>query len=296
MSEGPDGNANAIEEPERKGSSVRSRRVRLVVAVLLLVSCSLAAIVFYEECVTTRTGGGVPTSTCHPPEVTSPVVLAILLLVALLLWPDLSEVAVLGVSLKRRVDAAELGAKRAQEDVASLHTTIQLQEMRIEGLAEANSSASANITMTNSWDSEPDWSKGWSGQLQKIANMLSEQRASMGMDVPDASESVGTADLKLELLEKYEEFATAMGYNIDRRKIRSSQDPGVKRWVYAQQEFFESNREAVQSVRALRNGIAHAQLVDRQAVIEGLEILSELQPKLVDHYAGRDVVPPFDAK
>ncbi|MEV8251357.1 hypothetical protein AB0O87_10605 [Microbacterium sp. NPDC076768] len=288
------------EEPttklREKSPAAGWRIARLIIAAALLVAYALAALSFYKECSTKNTEGAALVTTCQPPTVTSATVLVLLLLVVLLLWPDISEVTVLGVSLTRKVAAAEADAKKARDDVTSLQTSFQLQQVRIDGIVEATASASANITMHNNWGAEPQWSKDRSAQLEDIANKLSSQNTPGEAEAPSSNQSASTSDLKLELLSQYEAFATKMGYNYDRRRLRASEDPAVKRWAHAQREFFEENRDAVQSVRALRNGIAHAQPVERQDVVEGLQVLSRLRPMLEKHYASFDVRVPYEVE
>jgi hypothetical protein len=76
------------------------------------------------------------TNTCGAPGVSDAEVVAIALFVVLLLVPDMSEVGVFGVSLKRRLAAAEEKASESIAKAENLQHQLQVQSLRVETLTQ----------------------------------------------------------------------------------------------------------------------------------------------------------------
>ena len=83
------------------------------------------------------------TNTCDPPTVTDASVVAIALLIGLLFAPEMSEVGIFGVSLKRRVEAAESKASQSEAKAERLETQLQMQNVRVDTLTQNVAAASA---------------------------------------------------------------------------------------------------------------------------------------------------------
>lgn len=304
MSDSP-ANVPSAEAPGNRAASIMSsqprkiwRLIRLGVAAMLLVLYAVSVLTFYKECsiVTSESSstGTLLQTTCQSPTVTSANVLVLILLVVLLLWPDISEVTVLGVTLKRRVAEAEAEAQKAKEDVAALGISLQLQQTRIDTVsaaaAAAAASASANVTTTNNWDRGPEWTRGMAEQLEEIAKRIGGEPTT-STDSVDESPSAEHADsLKMQLLNQFEALANSLG--LYRRHVGRDLDREEKRLAFAQREFLAMNKDAIQSVRALRNGIAHGQPVSGQEVREGMNVLASLTSDLESHFVDRDIISP----
>lgn len=263
------------------------RVARLSAVFALLVAFTIAAIWIYRECTVVRSVdiNGLASSevTCAPPTITSATVLLVLLLVVALLWPDISEVTVLGVTLKRRIAAAESKATAAREEVEDLRTTVLLQQVQIDAVVSANSTASAvvhNHFGSNAWGA--DERQRLREESARVANEAGGNRVA---GPPDKRGGVAfnVAELKMELLEKYESLAEVLDlYNL-RGRGRPSTEEAQKRRV--QEWFIADHAPALDSVRQLRNAIAHARGVSRDDVIEGLVVLDRLLPAAVDWVA-----------
>lgn len=87
--------------PSAAPPASKSRLIRLVAASLLLLAYGLSAATFFRVCTEVRktdpTGLVTTEMTCAPPTPTSATVVILLLGILLLLWPDVSEISVLGI-------------------------------------------------------------------------------------------------------------------------------------------------------------------------------------------------------
>lgn len=263
------------------------RVARLSAVFVLLVAFAIAAIWAYRECTVVRT---VDTNdlassevTCAPPTITSATVLIVLLLVVALLWPDISEVTVLGVTLKRRIAAAESKASAAREGVDDLRATVLLQQVQIDAVASASSMASAVVH--NHFGSDA-WGADERARLReessRVADGASGRREGGQSDEPGRV-TTSVAELKIELLGKYESLAEVLDLHTLRGRGRPTTEEAHRRRV--QEWFIADYAPALDSVRQLRNAIAHARQVSRDDVIDGLTVLDRLLPAARDWVA-----------
>ncbi|WP_146086921.1 MULTISPECIES: hypothetical protein [unclassified Rathayibacter] len=253
------------------GDPWRSGRFwRMTVALILTIGYAIAAVWFYRECSGIRLyeGGALQSTslTCAPPDLSSASVLALVLVVVALLWPDLSEIAVLGISLKRRVEAVEAGGEVIRDEVELLRNTVQLQ------LVQQDASASASTTTSTIIHNYPTpWNAEDSLNLQGVS----------GSGTGLAPESTGSSkeersnsDLVVDILREYESLATQAGFNAVRGRGRPSLAEADRR--KRETNFVSNHADAIRTVRNLRNAVAHAQEVPRRDLERGIELLEEL--------------------
>ena len=122
--------------------------VRWTLALLVLAACVGGLLtstfsVCNVETATTKGEETVTKKTCDGPTVTDAGVVAVALLIVLLLSPDMSEVGIFGVSLKRRLEAAETKAASSEAKVDKLESQLQVQNLRVDTLSQNLASASA---------------------------------------------------------------------------------------------------------------------------------------------------------
>jgi hypothetical protein len=79
------------------------RGPRWTVAFAVLLTCVFGLLAGWFEVCSVETAGTTVTRTCNGPSITDAGAVAIAFLIVLLLAPDMSEVGVFGVSLKRRL-------------------------------------------------------------------------------------------------------------------------------------------------------------------------------------------------
>lgn len=111
--------------------------VRIVIAIVLIGTYAYVFVWRFPECTIVKVSD-VPadklstTTTCAPPEIGSGSIILLLLLLALLILPEVSEVTIGNVTLKRMVKGVKQQAEAAQESVQSLSATVQSLQMRME--------------------------------------------------------------------------------------------------------------------------------------------------------------------
>ena len=250
------------------------KKTRQYLAVALILLYAVAAIWFYRECVevlsTDATGLTTSTATCSPPTLTSGTVLVLLALVGALLWPDLSEVSVLGVGVKREAERAQQTAESVREGLNDLRTVVLTQNNQID--LNATSSASNQIYVN--YAAPESLNTEQRGVMREQADAI---RKTAGGDTPGASvnsENESAAEAKLSLLGKFERLASILGLNEARGRGRPSNEAALKR--EAQKSFRDENFNRIRSVQAVRNEIAHGRNSDREDVDDALLILDDL--------------------
>jgi hypothetical protein len=275
---------------ENKGIDDKGRRLpraqlpRLIAAASILVFYAIGAIWFYRECTAVRsyTHGQLQSTelTCAPPDLTSASVFALLLLVAALLWPDISELTILGVSIKRRIAEVESKAAVAKDTVEQLRVALQAQQVQIDAAVSSNSTSTVNNFIDPGiWDDR---------KRDQLKEEVQRAAGHHGGPEPARSQYEGEdeATLRVALLSQYERLTTALGLNSVRRKGRPSRQEVEAR--HDQQLFIEDHLGALDSVRELRNAVAHAKDVPVIDLISGLELLDDLLTDAEHWFLERD--------
>ncbi|MDN4483210.1 hypothetical protein [Demequina lignilytica] len=217
------------------------------------------------------------TVVCDIPSASSGLVLLTALLVALLLWPDASEIAVLGVALKRRVDRAQDQAERATEEVRALSVQLAL------ATANASAAASSNLHFTFNGD-RVTWGPRDGDRLREEYEDVRKK----GPDLRNFSSSregagrgVSTDALKYQLLHSYEEFAQLLALN-DRR-------PKDAEFGRLRQAFLADYEPTLVALRRVRNAVAHASEVSREDVLNALDLARAMVPLAKNWFGARGV-------
>lgn len=255
-----------------------ARGVRWVLASLLLL-VGLAAFQrgWIDSCTTTvteRSGGQEVATVCAPVAINSGLVLSGVLLFLVLVWPDLAEVGAFGVTMKRRVAAAEDKAESAAIEVATLGNRIEVQALRVDNAVSSASTASASATV-------PIMIGGL--ELNKAAQGLGgkiEAFKSGQSHVPQATREP-TAEqnaLRVELLENAEWLREAFpsvyrSRNLppDPRRVPDADEKGrVGRFLHV-------FGEELEIVRAARNAVAHAQPLSDDELEKAVDISRRLR-------------------
>ena len=274
---------DATEHPFKQ----RWRIARLSVAAVVLVGYAIAAVLVYRECSTASTTGApvdklAVVTTCAPPTLTSATVLALLLLLVLLLWPDISEITVLGVTLKRKVEEAKQDASAAKDEVAEMR--LQLVSVRssaesavavaTQAAATAASSASANVTINNQWRRADQ--RVLREEAERVPNSTLEAHADGSLFVDDADWLTG------RIIREWDRLQGALNVAPD---LTVRADIATKSGVAltnARRDFVGSHRDVLQTLRQLRNAVAQSQDVPLQDMKAGVDLLSDLNHRLED--------------
>ena len=210
------------------------------------------------------------------------VVVAILLLVALV-WPEVAEFSVLGVSLKRRVAEAERAAETAvQASEKATATTASLQAQLNQVVATYSSAtASADIHTTINVDST--WTEQRAAQLKRAFGDVGEDVQSLA----PAETQQSDAELSMQLLREYQALAARLGLTRTRAVGRPSIP--VRELYDARRWFTDDYYSQVNSVREARNSVAHAEQLSRQELFEAIQLVRFLDERLSEAFAQRGV-------
>lgn len=262
------------------------RVVRLTVALGgLLVFAGLLLNSSFEICnVKTETGkdGTTVTKTCDGPTATDASVIAVALLFVLLLAPDMSEVGVFGVSLKRRLEAAEKKASDSEAKSDRLESQLQMQNLRVDTLAQnvaaANAQATNNVYLYSSDD------------IKKIDSELPNKvEAFTRGNIPEppviqwtpidgerpSEDEQSYASLAMRIIENWEILAASLDLPPYPRVSRSDL-PKIKLTANQAEQFRFLFEEELQIVRAARNNVAHAKAVSIDDLRSAVDISEQL--------------------
>ena len=283
VSDNPTNEANASttgsETKSEQQSTIKQRSVgacvRHSIAFVLLAVLAVGALWLYKDC-TVTVSAGVTTKVCAPPSVKSAGVLLGILLVLTLLWPDLAEITVLGVSLKRKVAEAVNQATAAESKAVQVENALQLQQLRIDSVVSSTSVASAS---SNNHFHFPrgEWSQQESDRLKKYQDDFVPERSPEdgGID-SNPFQDYSDNDLAMRLLREFEGLSKLLNigpYRPNGRGRGYRDDPQSAneiRW------FVEERSAVLNNVRRLRNSIAHGESFSRQDVIAGLDVVESL--------------------
>jgi cell division protein FtsB len=139
------------EQPDARADVWRYVRWTLVV---LAIGLGVAALLgdWYSVCEDQLVGEPGPemtvVSVCRDPGVTDLLPLTFLLVVLLLLWPELSELGIPGfLTLKRRVQAAEVDAEDQRERQTQLERQVQELKVSFDTAVDASTRSSAQVNI-----------------------------------------------------------------------------------------------------------------------------------------------------
>lgn len=261
--------------------NARGKLVRYLTAIVLIIAYLIISALFYRECVVTSGSASSDGNVCQPASLDSaPVVAAILLLIALI-WPEIAEISILGVSLKRRLAEAErTAASAAQESAKAAAATVALQA-QINQVVATYSAASASAENHTNVIFDPAWTPARAAELRDAyVDVKAQVKPLAGAE---AQQSL--AELSLQLLREYQDLAVRLGIARTRPVGRPSE--ATRELYRARQAFIADYQPQVSSVREARNSVAHAEQLSREELIEAIQVVRLLDGRLSEAFADR---------
>lgn len=256
------------------------RPIRWLAASGLLIACGIGLLnSSFEVCkVETKIEKGVTTETktCDGPTVTDAGVVTVAFLIVLLLAPDMSEVGIFGVSLKRRLEAAEQKASASEAKADRLESQLQIQNLRVDTLSQnvvaATSQATNNVYLVSS-----DEMKKIDSELREKADAISRGEGPTLNDLqrPKTDEHGLDPVLSSLLIRNWEILAASLDLP-PRRGGARSEVPRVKVSAGDIEEFTSLFDEEIQVVRAARNTVAHAGSISNDDLRTAVDISEQL--------------------
>ncbi|CAJ1498923.1 hypothetical protein [[Mycobacterium] burgundiense] len=252
-----------------KANSYRIPRLALAFAILTFcVFCLLASrfTVCNVETVTEK-GEATVTKTCAGPTITDAGTVAVALLVILLLVPDMSEVGVFGVSLKRRLEAAEKKADASETKAAAseqkaerLELQLQAQTQRLDLLSQNLAHASAQGIGNMYIISGETIDKADENMRTKVDAFVHGRESTPTFAEPPAPVSSSDPTMVVKLLENWEKIK-----RFD--TILPATELGRFRTVFEQE---------LQIVQAARNTVAHSRPISASDLEKAVDISDQL--------------------
>ncbi|MUL47107.1 hypothetical protein FZI85_04045 [Mycobacterium sp. CBMA293] len=213
---------------------------------------------------------------------------AVALLIVLLLAPDMSEIGVFGVSLKRRLAAAEDKASKSEAKAENLETQVQIQSARIENLtvslaaANATAGAAANAQV-HQHQYFLSGSPAERAEAEKFgAELPGKAEAFVRGEITHPAATASAPDehkadpvLATQLIENWETLAASLDLPPSRRGARSD-FLRIKVTSERAEEFQMIFDEELRFVRLARNNVAHAQPITNQELHSAVDVSTEL--------------------
>ncbi|WP_143413242.1 hypothetical protein [Glutamicibacter sp. BW78] len=266
------------DEEHVDGGSAKWRTARHLIAAVLLLVLAVGALWFYKDCTVTQSGG-VSTRICTPPTVTSAGALLALFTVLMLLWPDLAEITVLGVTLRRKISKAADDAAAADRKVSQVENLLQLQQIRIDSVVSSSSVASASSNNTFHF-SGGEWSQQESERLRKYKDAVSpESDGESDSESVQATSNYSEDDLAMHLIREYEELSKLLNIGPYRPNGKGDGYRGGPKLANELRWFAEEQSAVINNVRRLRNSIAHGDRFSREDVAAGIQVVESLLSK-----------------
>lgn len=218
------------------------------------------------------------TQTCKGPAVSDAGVVALALLIVLLVAPDMSEVGAFGVSLKRRLAAAEEKASESKAKSDALETRLLIQDVKIESLSQSSAAASAHAKADIFINQLPI-----NFQELAVSSLHDKEEAlQLSMAAGPAADSdhldervVPNAEKSVRLIRNWEILAASLDLPPHRRGGRPD-IPRVKVSGLQAERFDALFADQLQVVRAARNSVAHSSPITDQELDAAVNISEEL--------------------
>ena len=193
-----------------------------------------------------------------------------------MLAPDMTEVGVFGVSLKRRIAEAERKATASEAKADRLETQLHVQNLRVDSLSQnvAAAHATSNVFVVSS-----DEIRKVDSELPKKAEAFSrgevfEPRTADAFQ-PALDEDQPNPYLVTRILENWEILAASLDLPPRRRAGRAD----LLRVELSPEEAAQFRRlfeEELQIVRATRNNVAHAMSIPSEDLQRAVDISDQL--------------------
>lgn len=196
------------------------------------------------------------TYSCGGPSVTDAGVIAFGLLIILFFLPDMSEIGVFGISLKRRLAEAEAKAAESKAKAEYLENQVHIQNSRIETLSQNLVSASAQANGNAIYfgdefvrvliDDLPNKADAYKRGVEPDRTKFSS----------DFSPRPSEDGLVTQLIRNWERIAASLNLPPSRR--RKSDTPRIVVNPDEANRFINVFADELDVVRAARNSVAHA--------------------------------------
>ncbi len=230
-----------------------------------------------SKVVSTKLAKSSSESKCEPIGVSALSVLAGLGLIALLAWPDLSELSIPAlVSIKRRLQETKAAVDRQEQATARVEDRISSLQLLVDNrLAATAIASSTNNQSVIFLPAEVD------RLLGNIARKISEEREPDAEPLPDSDSPYSNPADVVRLLSAWEHLTEALELPGTRRlppraKDSSAEDGALVPFAEARDLFVRLFEEELSLVRETRNGVAHVRPIPDATIATAADAADEL--------------------
>lgn len=272
-------------------SKLRDNKLRVVrwsLAVAALLAVSIAGLTGSFETCTSKTSATVHEAQCGPPTLSDPTVLAVGLLIVFLILPDLSEVGLPGITLKRRIEAAEQKVTDESRRVSDLQSLAAIQQLRIESISlnqtVSGASAQASLVLT------PEVLRELQHGIDDKSEAYLRQEYVPETVLPAIGDSDDIAIRSAKLIRLWEEIRRS---TVEAGQVFATQSPsGGDESPHLEspariERFVRVFADELQAVRTVRNAVAHASPVSLEDLDRAIDVAERLLAILRDPFEGK---------
>ncbi|WP_199422866.1 hypothetical protein [Actinotalea solisilvae] len=207
--------------------------------------------------------------------ITDASVLTFALLVVLLVSPEMGEVGVFGISLKRRVESAEREAERSAKKAEQLEVQLALHSVRLDSVAQSVASAAAQATVGPILIGDAAIRQSLS-EFGEKARAFESGESRPGTDGAEVAERPDYERIG-RLIDNWERIAAALDLP-PRRVLRDGTSfSGVPQLSAEEASRFRAIfDEELQVIRAARNTVAHARPLEAEELALAVDLSDRL--------------------
>jgi hypothetical protein len=218
---------------------------------------------WFESCADAISGEKI-VKICAPPTVTDARIIVLFFIAVLLLLPDMGEIGVFGLSLKRRLEDAE---KKTEQ----IETRMLFQENKIDTVAQSVSSAQANVGPILIGDAAI--SQAQSKFEEKGRALLEEPSEHSHMTITTGPSEDLDAGSLVKLMRNWEEISSVLRIGIHGFNRRfSDQSQYTSAQIHFIESFGNTFSEELQMVRAARNSGVHFAYISNEELDKAADL------------------------
>ncbi|WP_147441682.1 hypothetical protein [Mycetocola lacteus] len=255
-------------------NSLRSnqwRLVRYILAFIVIAFCVRGTLLGeFLVCDFTNPGSSDASVTCRTPVLTDSGVLAMLVLVVALIWAEISEVGLFGLSVKQKLLGVESIAKNANKRSMDSETRIAALATRVDVIS-SSFSASAATSQTSIHLRAGDWGDISQGTVKESGF------ESYKNQMDSASSGKSDAELRISILKAWEDIRENIlttlptpALTVENKDYWPDEDGMVR-------DYLKTKYSAqIDVIRAVRNSVAHAKDIPRDDLSAALSLANVL--------------------
>jgi hypothetical protein len=250
-----------------------SRILRIsLIGIMLIGGLFSLVILNYQVCEPSTIESATGTA-CRSPNLSDSVTLVFFAVVIALLWPDIAEFGIFGVSVKRKVEQALQQATTAQQVAERAADQVLLQSVRLEQVSTSSASSSSETKIFADFGSQ---------ELRAAVDQLSNKLNAFERGVPYQDERVYPSELNDQLVGKVIRLWSELTQRLSLDSSDLMRGRKSPEWLLVderrpdKQRFIESFMSELKLIRAVRNSAAHSISLSRESLQEAIAVAEGL--------------------